>query len=150
MHLDRSRVDDKHPHWNLMAAERTQAAEAPMLWKWCWGAALLVLELPCTPLFMPFPFLHVLCVLQRNKSCKHVLILWRGITKQTSVTWVIVTLVQTSVSSDRTGNLCFEPLTIAVLGRKRAAIYLNNSSKHFRLKTVAEFIPSKMNSLSAC
>lgn len=51
---------------------------------------------------------------------------------------MIVTLVQMFESSNRTGKLCFDPLTIAVLGRKKMPIYLNTSSKHFRLNNLAE------------
>ena len=38
---------------------------------------------------------------------------------------MIVTLVQMSVSSNWTGLLCFDPLTVAVLGKKKMPIYLN-------------------------
>lgn len=54
---------------------------------------------------------------------------------------MIVTLVQTSVSSNRTGTLWFDPLTIAVVGRGKKSANLSkyfNSSEHFRLKNLAE------------
>lgn len=46
---------------------------------------------------------------------------------------MIVTLVQISVSSNRTGKLCFDPLTVAVLEEKKKPIYRNTLIQVYNL-----------------
>jgi len=51
---------------------------------------------------------------------------------------MIVTLVQMSVSSNRTGKLCFDPLTIAVLEKNANFSKRFNSNQHLGLKNLSE------------